>query len=113
MFSLFTSISVAASSSNTDFSGKPSLSGKNIVRYTFSWPYADGSEMTPRGGNTKGPEVQFSDAPAKRFLNLQVDGLTDKTRDRLAIISMAGDYRTSFDFIETMGFVPDYKTPKP
>ena len=26
---------------------------------------------------------------------------------------MAGDYRTSFDFIETMGFMPNYKPPKP
>ena len=113
IFGLFTSITTAASSSNTDGSGKPSSSEKNIVRYTFSWPYADGSELTPRGGTTKGPEVQLNYAPAKEFLNLQVDGLVDKDRDRLAIISMAGDYRTSFDFIETMGFVSGYKTPKP
>jgi hypothetical protein len=113
IFGLLTSITTAASSSNTDGSGKPSSSEKNIVRYTFSWPYADGSELTPRGGTTKGPEVQLNYAPAKEFLNLQVDGLVDKDRDRLAIISMAGDYRTSFDFIETMGFMPNYKPPKP
>jgi hypothetical protein len=51
--------------------------------------------------------------PAQEFLTLQADGLSDKARDRLAIISMAGDYRTSFDFIETMGFMPNYKPPKP
>lgn len=113
IFGLFTSLTTAASSSNTDGSGKPSSSETNIVRYTFSWPYADGSELTPRGGTTTGPEVQLNYAPTKEFMNLQVDGLIDKDRDRLAIISMAGDYRTSFDFIETMGFLPGYKTAKP
>ena len=34
-------------------------------------------------------------------------------RDRRAILAMAGNYRTSFDFIETVGFTADYRPPAP
>jgi len=34
-------------------------------------------------------------------------------RDRAAIKAMAGDYRVRFDFIETVGFTPDYKVREP
>lgn len=34
-------------------------------------------------------------------------------QDRTAIMAMAGDYRVRFDFIETVGFVKDYKVREP
>lgn len=34
-------------------------------------------------------------------------------QDRKAIMAMAGDYRVRFDFIETVGFVKDYKIREP
>ena len=34
-------------------------------------------------------------------------------RDRRAILAMAGNFRTSFDFIETVGFEADYKPARP
>ena len=113
IFGLFTPICMAANSSTVDFSDKPNSPRTDVLRYTFSWPYSDDSDLAPRGGTTRGPDVILAKQPAQEFLKLQADGLSDKARDRLAIISMAGDYRTSFDFIETMGFRPNYKPPKP
>ena len=110
---LLTFICIAANSATPDISDEHSGPRTDVLRYTFSWPYSDDSELAPRGGTTRGPDVILAKQPAQEFLKLQADGLSDKARDRLAIISMAGDYRTSFDFIETMGFVPNYKPPKP
>ena len=110
---LLTFICIAANSATPDISDEHSGPRTDVLRYTFSWPYSDDSELAPRGGTTRGPDVFLAKQPAQEFLKLQADGLSDKARDRLAIISMVGDYRTSFDFIETMGFVPNYKPPKP
>ena len=110
---LLTFICIAANSATLDISDEHSGPRTDVLRYTFSWPYSDDSELAPRGGTTRGPDVFLAKQPAQEFLKLQADGLSDKARDRLAIISMAGDYRTSFDFIETMGFVSNYKPPKP
>ena len=113
IFGLLTFVSMAANSSAVELSDEPNSTKTDVLRYTYSWPYSGDSEMTPRGGITRGPEVYLSEEPSTQFLRLQTDDLSDKARDRLAIISLAGDYRTSFDFIETMGFVPNYKPPKP
>ena len=113
IFGLFTFICMAANSSTAESSAELNSPRTDVLRYTYSWPYSGDSEMTPRGGITRGPEVYLSEEPSTQFLRLQTDDLSDKARDRLAIISLAGDYRTSFDFIETMGFVPNYKPPKP
>ena len=113
IFGLFTFTCMAASSSDIDSSDGPNVAKTDVLRFTFSWPFSGDSDLAPRGGTTKGPGVHLSEEPSPEFLKLKTEGLSDKARDRLAIISMAGDYRTSFDFIETMGFLPDYKPPKP
>jgi hypothetical protein len=82
-------------------------------RYTFSWPYADGSEMRPRGGTTRGPAVQLLEAPTAAWTQLQQPGLTKFERDRRAILAMAGEYRTTFDFIETVGFSAGFEPAQP
>lgn len=83
------------------------------LRYTFSWAFKDDSILKPRGGLTIGPDVELAGKPSQSFQRLQDKSLTKKARDRLAILAMAGDYRTSFDFIETMGFSSDYEPPAP
>ena len=83
------------------------------LRYTFSWAFKDDSILKPRGGLTIGPDVELAGKPSQPFQRLQDKSLTKKARDRLAILAMAGDYRTSFDFIETMGFSSDYEPPAP
>jgi len=82
-------------------------------RYTFSWPYADGADMAPRGGTTRGPAVTLAAGPTEGWQRLQEPGLTRFERDRRAILAMAGEYRTSFDFIETVGFAPDFEAARP
>lgn len=82
-------------------------------RYTFSWPYTDNSLMQPRGGTSTGPEVTLGEDPADAWLGLQQPGLSKFERDRRAILAMAGEYRTSFDFIETVGFTPDFEPGRP
>ena len=82
-------------------------------QYTFSWMFAESDSMKPRGGTTSGPEVQLDTRTSESFAGLQAAGLDDRERDRRAILAMAGDYRTSFDFIETIGFTEGYQPRAP
>jgi hypothetical protein len=88
-------------------------SSASARRYTFSWPYAAGSEMRPRGGTTRGPAVQLRESPTAAWTQLQEPGLAKFERDRRAILAMAGEYRTTFDFIETVGFSPGFEPAQP
>ena len=82
-------------------------------QYTFSWMFAESGTMKPRGGTTLGPEVQLDLRTSEAFSKLQAPNLDVKERDRRAILAMAGDYRTSFDFIETVGFIEGYRPRAP
>ena len=82
-------------------------------QYTFSWMFAESDSMKPRGGTTSGPDVQLDTRTSEAFAGLQAAGLDDRERDRRAILAMAGDYRTSFDFIETIGFTEGYQPRAP
>ncbi|MFV0276931.1 MAG: DUF6607 family protein [Parahaliea sp.] len=82
-------------------------------QYVFAWPFVKSCELAPRGGTTKGPEVTLAEGPSDAWKALQEPGISGKERDRRAILAMAGPYRASFDFIETVGFTGDYKPPRP
>lgn len=83
-------------------------------QYTFSWSiHEDCESLRPRGGSTKGARVVLDTEPHKSWLALKKPGLGHFEKDRLAILAMAGGYRTSFEFIETLGYVADYKPPRP
>ncbi|MBN7797199.1 DUF6607 family protein [Parahaliea mediterranea] len=82
-------------------------------QYTYAWPFIEEGDMRPRGGSTSGPAVTLDKEPGDAWLALREPGLADKERDRRAILAMAGPYRASFDFIETMGFTPGYTPPRP
>ena len=66
-----------------------------------------------RGGTTKGLAVQLDENTSKYFLDLQEKNLDKKSKDRLAILSMVGEYRVSFEFIETFGSKNNYKLDNP
>ncbi|AQA17091.1 hypothetical protein BST95_01530 [Halioglobus japonicus] len=85
----------------------------NERQYTFSWQHAVSGDMAPRGGTTQGAEVILVTEPSPEWLRLQEPGISKKERDRRAILSMAGPYRTSFDFIETIGFTHGYAPSNP
>ncbi|MEM6580621.1 MAG: DUF6607 family protein [Pseudomonadota bacterium] len=82
-------------------------------QYTYAWKFTDSESMAPRGGTTTGPEVVLDDSPSQLWLDLQTPDLSKKEQDRRAILALVGDYRTSFDFIETIGFAPDYTPAAP
>ena len=69
-------------------------------RYTFSWPLTGDAALQPRGGSTQGAEVAIDTAPSSAWQALQQAGLSQSERDRRAILSMAGSYRVTFDFLE-------------
>ncbi len=71
--------------------------------------------MSPRGGTTRGAPVELAAAPSDAYRRLTGAGpeVGALERDRLAILAMAGAFRTSFDFIETVGFGTGYEPPRP
>ena len=71
-------------------------------RYTFSWPYAEDDKMKPRGGTTVGAPLKLAKSPTQSWKRLQESHLSKKAKDRLAILSMQGPYRASFDFLESV-----------
>ena len=81
--------------------------------YTFGWPVGNDPERTPRGGTTTGVSVTPDPDAAAPWRALQEDGLTSKERDRAAIRALAGEFRTSFDFIETLTYVPGLERARP
>ena len=85
----------------------------NTRQYTFAWQYLDGGVMAPRGGTTTGVKVELATKPSLEWKALQEPNLSRKEKDRRAILAMAGPYRTSFDFIETVGFNVGYEPAAP
>ncbi len=82
-------------------------------QYTYAWQFIEDSAMQPRGGTSQGPEVELVTGPTDSWLAIREAGISDQERDRRAILAMAGPYRTSFDFIETVGFTPGYQPTAP
>ncbi|NNC88041.1 MAG: hypothetical protein HKN82_06215 [Akkermansiaceae bacterium] len=80
---------------------------------TFGWPFLDPEKMKVRGGTTAGAEVTLATEPAEAWTRLQETDLSPMEKDRRAILAMAGSYRVSFQFIETMGFTEGYHPSRP
>ncbi len=82
-------------------------------QFTFSWQFLEKDSMKPRGGTTKGEKITLT--------NRRLDGSSNEAKtysskfeqDRFAILSMAGNYRVSFDFLETILFEDNLKPDKP
>lgn len=87
---------------------------EKVVRgHVFAWPFTEVAEMQPRGGTSRGTEVTLDETPSEAWGKLQEKADSGIEKDRRAILALAGSYRISFDFIETMGFTKGYKPPKP
>lgn len=82
-------------------------------QYTYAWMFSNADTMKPRGGTSRGPTVTLDEDVSPAFIALQAPELSVKERDRRAVLTMVGDYRTSFDFIETAGFTPEYTPQRP
>jgi hypothetical protein len=82
-------------------------------QFTFSWPFSTSDQMRPRGGSTRGTAVTLLSGESDAWHALNAPGISKFERDRRAILAMAGEYRTSFDFIETVGFTADFEPARP
>ena len=72
--------------------------------YIFGWMHQSSPDFKLRGGTTTGAPVTLATEASEAWGALQAEGLTDLERGRAAILAMAGDYRVSFDFLETEVF---------
>jgi hypothetical protein len=91
----------------------PAPAAGSARQFTFSWRYAPGELVTPRGGTTQGPPVTLDTAPGEAWRRLRAPALSPFERDRRAILAMAGTYRASFDFLEVVGFRPGFSPDRP
>ena len=82
-------------------------------QFTFSWQFLPDDTMRPRGGTSRGTPVRLISGESAAWKALREPGISEFERDRRAILAMAGGYRTSFDFIETVGFAPGYEPSRP
>ena len=87
--------------------------GKIVRGHVFAWPFSEVEKMQPRGGTSRGQDVVLDEKPSDQWKRLQKKVGSKIEKDRRAILALAGSYRVSFDFIETMGFAKGYKPPKP
>ncbi len=81
--------------------------------YTFSWPTLKECGFVPRGGTSTGAKLELDRQPHPGWLKLQDPKLDPFERDRQAILAMAGPYRTTFDFLETVGYLPGFTPDRP
>jgi hypothetical protein len=82
-------------------------------QFTFSWQFEEGDVLAPRGGTTRGAPLTLAREPSAAWRAVQEPNLSKLERDRRAILAMAGGYRTTFDFIETVGFAPGFTPSRP
>ena len=81
--------------------------------HPFSWGFLKWDKMQPYGGKTKGSETVTITEHRESYQAIYEDGLSAKERDLRAIKSLVGDYRVSFDFIETAGTAENYTPQRP
>ncbi len=81
--------------------------------YVFGWPDFPHADVTPRGGTSLGAPVTLRTEPTKAWLALQAKDLSPEERDQAAIRALAGDYRVSFDFLETVIFDDNLEPDQP
>ena len=96
-----------------DYLNADTDNSKNIYQNQINWLLDRFKYQDIRGGTTKGLKVVLDKTPSKNFSKLQNTSLDKKDKDRLAILSMVGEYRVGFEFLETFGSEDNYKLDKP
>ncbi|MEM9158519.1 MAG: DUF6607 family protein [Verrucomicrobiota bacterium] len=80
--------------------------------YVFSWGKLPYEVADPRGGMTRGTPVEFAEPRPLPLADIAATNDAFK-KDRAAILSLAGDYKASFHFLETMGLFAEHKPVRP
>ena len=82
-------------------------------QFTFSWQFTEKDKMKPRGGTTRGKAIELD---PRNYVDWRKerDSKSDKfDMDLVAIMSLTGMYRVSFDFLETIVFENDVEPDVP
>lgn len=101
-----------SASTNTGTSAPPKAAASPITKsdltsYVFGWGELPQSIAHPRGGTTQGTPVTL--APTRALPLAEIAAAPNAfARDRAAILSLAGDYKVSFHFMEALGFTDNY-----
>lgn len=66
-----------------------------------------------RGGTTKGASVEYDQEGGKKYFEAIQNAKTQKEKDRQAILAQVGDYKVSFEFLETFAFDKTKELAKP
>lgn len=102
----------AASSPGVATGVAPTPPPESATAYVFGWGNQSPELNDPRGGSTRGAPVELSPAQP-----LPLPAITAATsafgRDRAAILSLAGDYKVSFHFMESVGLTPEFELGRP
>lgn len=83
-----------------------------VTRYLFGWGEVPLKTAQPRGGTSRGAEVVLA-PPRELPLPAIAQARSEFEQDRAAILSLAGNYRVSFHFLETIGLTGDYVPRSP
>tara|TARA_A200000113_G_scaffold13904_1_gene12639 strand:- start:555 stop:1622 length:1068 start_codon:yes stop_codon:yes gene_type:complete len=86
---------------------------KDVYQNEINWLLDRFKYQEIRGGTTKGLDVELDVNVSEYFKTLQNSNLDKKDKDRLAILSMVGEYKVGFEFLETFGSENNYKLDKP
>ena len=81
-------------------------------QFIFAWPLGE-KALKPRGATTRGVPVTLDTTPSPAWTRLTEPNLSAQERDRRAILAMAGVFRTSFEFLEVIGFRPGFVPDRP
>ncbi|HRQ90003.1 MAG TPA: hypothetical protein PLA50_14485, partial [Bacteroidia bacterium] len=82
------------------------------TEFVFGWGSLPADRAKTRGGTSDGAPVTLA-PPVALPLPSIASAATPFERDRAAILALAGDYRVSFHFIESLGLVEDFKPDRP
>jgi hypothetical protein len=85
--------------------GKPSA-------FLFGWGSIPVDRAESRGGTSKGAPVTLA-KPVALPSPAMAAAKDDFERDRAAILSLAGEYRVSFHFLETLGLTENFQPDRP
>ena len=100
-----------AAASGSGYAAVPASASPETA-YVFGWGDVPASVAKPRGGSTRGAPVTL--APGRVLPLPEIASAVNAfARDRAAILALAGDYRVSFHFMESLGLAPDYQPTRP
>lgn len=89
----------------------PKVAGKKGTYGRLIQPYLSSEDI--RGGTTQGAKVEMDDQGGEKYFNAIANAKTKKEKDRQAILAQVGDYKVSFEFVETLAFDKSKPLDKP